>query len=222
MTYPLSSINHSSLGTTVYDMLRQALICGQFRPNDRLKIRDIALQVDTSVTPVRDAILQLAKEQALEMRTPKDIRVPQLDTRQYDEIRTLRLELEGFGAEKAAELITPAGLHAIECNIAESMQVISVGNMSQALRLNSEFHLLLARSAQMPLLSHFINSLWMRTGPLVAEAWEYFSQRMAIEHHHDILQALKNRDGQAARRAIQEDILDGNQKMVEFLSASRG
>ncbi|MBP2171413.1 DNA-binding GntR family transcriptional regulator [Erwinia toletana] len=222
MNYPLSSISHSSLGTTVYDMLRQALICGQFRPNDRLKIRDIAMQVDTSVTPVRDAILQLAKEQALEMRTPKDIRVPQLDASQYAEIRTLRLEMEGFAAEKAAELITPADLHAIERNISDNMQVIAAGDLSQALRLNSEFHLLLACSAQMPLLSHFINSLWMRAGPLVAEAYTYFSQRMAIEHHHDILQALKNRDGQAARRAIQEDILDGNQKMVEFLRASRG
>ncbi|CPR13988.1 GntR family transcriptional regulator [Brenneria goodwinii] len=220
MNYALHSINHAYLGTTVYDMLREALITGRFKPNDRLKIRDIATQVETSVTPVRDAILQLAKEQALEMRTAKDIRVPQLNANQYDEIRTLRLELEGFGAEKAAALVTESELNDIERNIEENMQVIQDGNLPEALRLNSEFHLLLARSAQMPLLSSFINSLWMRTGPLVAQAYEYFSHRMAIEHHQDIFISLRKRDGAAARKYIREDILDGNQKMVAFLITS--
>ena len=61
----------------------------------------------------------------------------------------------------------------------------------------------------------------MRTGPLIAQAYAHFSQRMAIEHHEEILIALRKGDGATARRAIQEDILDGSQKMVEFLSVSR-
>lgn len=101
------------------------------------------------------------------------------------------------------------------------MQVIHDGDLPGALRLNIEFHLLLAECAQMPLLTNFINSLWMRAGPLVAEAYEYFSQRMAIEHHQEILEALRAGNGKLARQAIQEDILDGNQKMVAFLNSGR-
>lgn len=221
LNYPISSINHAYLGSSVYATLREALITGRLKPNDRLRIRELAEQVGTSVTPVRDAILQLAKEQALEMRTPKDIRVPQLDEQQYHEIRTLRLELEGLGAEKAAQSVTGYELERITQNIEANRNAISKEDLPEALRLNSEFHLMLAESARMPLLSNFIDSLWMRTGPLIAQAYAHFSQRMAIEHHQEILLALRKGNGAAAKRAIQEDILDGSQKMVEFLAASR-
>lgn len=221
MNYPINSINHAYLGSSVYSTLREALICGRLKPNDRLRIRELAEQVGTSVTPVRDAILQLAKEQALEMRTPKDIRVPQLNAAQYAEIRTLRLELEGLGAANAALKISEFDLQRIERNIDDNQQAIAADDLTRALQLNSEFHLLLANSAQMPLLSNFIDSLWMRTGPLIAQAYAHFSQRMAIEHHQDILVALRQRDSEKARKAIQEDILDGSQKMVEFLATGR-
>ena len=106
LNYPISSINHAYLGSSVYATLREALITGRLKPNDRLRIRELAEQVGTSVTPVRDAILQLAKEQALVLRTPTDIRVPQPSEQQYQEIRPLRLELEGLGAAKAAKSVT--------------------------------------------------------------------------------------------------------------------
>lgn len=71
----------------------------------------------------------------------------------------------------------------------------------------------------MPLLSNFIDSLWMRTGPLIAQAYAHFTQRMAIEHHQEILLALRARDAERARTAIQQDILDGSREMVAFLAA---
>ncbi len=155
MNYPIGQINHSYLGSSVYTMLREALITGQLKPDDRLRIRELAAQVGTSVTPVRDAILQLAKEQALVLKTPRDIRVPQLTEAQFIEIRTLRLALEGTGAEQAAAHITPKMLEQIEENIRQNRLAIDEKNLREALRLNSEFHLFLAQAARMPLLTPF-------------------------------------------------------------------
>ncbi|MFC3395524.1 GntR family transcriptional regulator [Brenneria rubrifaciens] len=221
MNYPIGPINHRYLGSSVYSMLRDALIEGRFKPDDRLRIRELAAQVGTSVTPVRDAILQLSKEQALVLKTPRDIRVPQLTEDQFMEIRTLRLSLEGTGAELAARLIKPQDLERIEANTQQNRRAIEKNNLSDALRLNSEFHLLLAQAAQMPLLSQFIGSLWMRTGPLIAQAYAHFSVKMAIEHHCDVLDALRQRDAQAARRSIQEDILDGSEAMFAFIAVEQ-
>nr|WP_113865230.1 GntR family transcriptional regulator [Brenneria salicis]NMN91762.1 DNA-binding GntR family transcriptional regulator [Brenneria salicis ATCC 15712 = DSM 30166]RBP65828.1 GntR family transcriptional regulator [Brenneria salicis ATCC 15712 = DSM 30166]RLM31863.1 GntR family transcriptional regulator [Brenneria salicis ATCC 15712 = DSM 30166] len=217
MNYPIGQINHSYLGSSVYTMLREALIVGRLKPDDRLRIRELAAQVGTSVTPVRDAILQLAKEQALVLKTPRDIRVPQLTEEQFREIRTLRLSLEGTGAELAAQRITPQDMARMAENIQQNRLAIDKNHLREALRLNSEFHLLLAQMAQMPLLNQFIGSLWMRTGPLIAQAYTHFSLKMAIEHHHDVLNALRKRDGQAARQSIQEDILDGSETMLAFI-----
>ncbi|WP_226093419.1 GntR family transcriptional regulator [Dickeya oryzae] len=222
MNYPIASINRTGLSSGVYATLRDALITGQFKPNDRLRIRELAAQLGTSVTPVRDAILQLSKEQALELRTPRDIRVPALTLDQYLEIRTLRLAIEGMGAENAARCVTPRALAQVEENIEYNKAAIKRGDFTEALRLNSEFHLLLAHTAQMPLLCSFIDSLWMRTGPLIAQAYSHFSERMAVGHHQEVLVALKNTDPVAARLAIQADIQDGHQKMVEFIANVHG
>lgn len=221
MPYPFDAITHTYLGSNVYSQLRNALITGSLKPDDRLRIRELASQLGTSVTPVRDAILQLAKEKALVLKTPKDIRVPVLDSAAYLEIRTLRLNLEGLGAETAARLATSNDLKRIDANIQLNLEAINSSDLPEALRLNSEFHFLIAEAARMPLLRSYLDSLWMRAGPLIAQAYAHFSLTMAIEHHIEVLNALRQQDAAAAKHAIQADILDGNQKMLEFIAVSQ-
>ena len=50
----------SNLGEVVYQRIAEALIKGALRPGERLKIRDLAQEMGTSVTPVRDAMIRLA------------------------------------------------------------------------------------------------------------------------------------------------------------------
>ncbi|WP_413733282.1 GntR family transcriptional regulator [Sodalis sp. RH13] len=221
MSYQPGPIEHSYLGSSVYANQRQALITGQLKPNDRLRIRELAAQVGTSVTPVRDAVLQLAKEQALEMRTPKDIRVPSLNQEQYLELKTLRLELEGMGAQRAAMRVTPAAVQLLTVNIRRNIRAITEEDWVSALRLNSEFHLLVAQSAMMPVLSSFIDRLWMRTGPLIAQAYAQLTQQMTIGHHQTLLAALRQRDGDAAANAMRQDILDSDAMLARFTAASQ-
>ena len=221
MPYPFDAITHTYLGSNVYSQLRNALITGSLKPDDRLRIRELASQLGTSVTPVRDAILQLAKEKALVLKTPKDIRVPVLDSAAYLEIRTLRLNLEGLGAETAARLATSNDLKRIDANIQLNLEAINNNDLPEALRLNSEFHFLIAEAARMPLLRSYLDSLWMRAGPLIAQAYAHFSLTMAIEHHIEVLNALRQQDAAAAKHAIQADILDGNQKMLEFIAVNQ-
>jgi DNA-binding GntR family transcriptional regulator len=133
------------------------------------------------------------------------------------EIRAVRLALEGLAAETAASLVTDEDLERIEANIKANLDAIHREDMSEALNLNQTFHFFFADIAQMPLLRGFLDSLWMRTGPLLALAYDHFSEQMAIEHHWEVLAALKNRDGVAARQAICTDILDGNEMMLEFI-----
>lgn len=217
MNYPIENLKHSYLGSGIYGLLREALITGRFQPNDRLRIRDLAEQLGTSVTPVRDAILQLAKEQALVLKTPRDIRVPMLTSGQYLEIRSIRLALEGLAAETAASRVTPQQLERLETCIRSNLAAIQDNNLASALTHNHEFHYALTEIAGMPVLSSLLDGLWMRTGPLIARAYSSFNERMAIDHHWDVLAALKNNDGPAARDAICADILDGSQKMLEYV-----
>ena len=53
------------LGRQLYARLRDALMLGELRPGDRLTFRDVAARMSTSVTPVREALLQLVAEGVL-------------------------------------------------------------------------------------------------------------------------------------------------------------
>ena len=220
MSYQADSIEHSHLGSSVYASLRQALMTGRLKPDERLRIRELASEMGTSVTPVRDAVLQLAREKALEMRTPKDIRVPLLTEQQYLEIRTLRLDLEGLGARRAAQHICPDVLQQLTVNIRSNIRAITEEDLATALRLNSEFHLMVAHCADMPLLSSFIDRLWMRIGPLIAQAYNRLSQQMTIGHHQDLLAALRSRNGAAAEDAIRQDIMDSHDTLLSLVAAN--
>lgn len=217
MNHPLDSLVHVTLGKSVYATLRDALAAGRFQPNDRLRIRELALQLGTSVTPVRDAMLQLVQEEALVLRSPRDFRVPVLSVARYLEIRALRLELEGLGAFEAAQRIDDATLADLERLLQANEAAIVRHDLPAALQCNQAFHLGLAQAAGMPTLKRFVDHLWMQTAPLIAAGYASFSPDMRVGHHHAIISALRQRDGAAARRAIEQDILDGGTQMLAYV-----
>lgn len=216
-----SNVEHFSLGSSVYTQLREALVEGRFKPNDRLRIRDLATQFGTSVTPVRDAILRLCDDRALEMRSVRDIRVPVLNLAEYEEIYRLRLELEGLAGELAATRVDADSLVRLEQLIRANQDAIAANDMRQAMRLNQQFHFSLASLSGSALLQDFIDSLWMRAGPVIALAYQAFSERVAITHHWEVLAALREGNPPQTREAIRSDIQDGHAMMVGFLADLR-
>jgi DNA-binding GntR family transcriptional regulator len=216
MSYPIEHLKHTYLGSGIYGLLRDSLITGRLKPDDRLRIRDLAEQLGTSVTPVRDAILQLAKEQALVLKSPRDIRVPMLTSKQYLEIRSIRLALEGLAAETAASLVNAEQLERLEHCIENNLAAIKENDLPAALRHNHEFHFALTEIAEMPVLTTLLDGLWMRTGPLIAQAYASFNERMAVDHHWEVFTALKEKNGDAARAAICTDILDSSEQMLQY------
>ena len=176
----MDSLQHVNLGKSVYATLRDALAAGRFQPNDRLRIRELALQLGTSVTPVRDAMLQLVQEEALVLRSPRDFRVPVLSVARYLEIRALRLELEGLGAFEAAQRIDAATLADLERLLQANEEAIARHDLPAALQCNQAFHLGLAQAAGMPTLKRFVEHLWMQTAPLIAAGYASFSPDMRV------------------------------------------
>ena len=90
----LSAISQTSLGEVAYEKIANAIISGAFKPGEKLTIRDLADRLETSSTPVRDAVKRLLLEGALEQRAPRDIRVPVITPDRYREIADIRLRGE--------------------------------------------------------------------------------------------------------------------------------
>ena len=103
----MDQISQVSLGDSIYERVCQDLVGGKLRPNEKVTIRGLAAALGTSSTPVRDAVQRLLRDEALEQRSVRDVRVPVLTLAKYLEIASIRRELEGFAAGRAAEMVGP-------------------------------------------------------------------------------------------------------------------
>jgi DNA-binding GntR family transcriptional regulator len=200
-----SQVDRSSLYETVHSQIALALIEGQLQPDDKVRIRALADQLGVSVTPVRDALLRLVKQGALEMRGLKDIRVPRMRVDQLQEIRMIRLRLEGLAAQLAASRIDRTAEVLLSQILEENETARTNGDTVTAVKLNRLFHSKIAAIAGLPTLQDMIEGMWLRMGPLIAAVY-VIGGRAMISYHYEILDALRKRDPAAAETAIQADI----------------
>ena len=164
MAYQLDQLSHANLGKSVHARLREALAAGRFRPNDRLRIRELALQLGaerhagarrhaaTGAGRSAGAALaaRLSRAHAERGALPGNPR-PAGGTR-----RTGRGD--GGAADRGATL------EQLEQLLLANQAAIARQDLAGALQCNQAFHLGLAQASGMSTLKRFVDHLWMQIG----------------------------------------------------------
>lgn len=196
-----------NLAGKVYRRLRGALVGGRLVPGQKLVHRLLAKELGVSPTPVRDALLRLVSEGALELDARGIAWVPRLAPERYGEIMDLRMEMEGRAAARAAELATPqdiADLRAIHARLA-----VGRAQRDNAIILteNELFHFRIIAIARMPVLQRVVESLWVQAGPTINLLFEIPNPYAPQDHPHiALIAAVGAGDAPAAREAITRDL----------------
>ena len=212
-----------SLGDQAYRTIRGSLMRGQLRPGAKLLLRPLSARFGISATPMREALMRLVSEKALTLDGRGTVVVPRLTLDQLLEIRAIRIDLEGRGAAAAAELATEEeidALAAVHDRIAECHQR---EEFDAAVDLNTEFHLELCRLGRFPIVHEVVESLWVRCGPILSHLYDAGIPSDWDPHPHlRVIQALRERDPEAAREAIREDIERGGQGLLDHVRKADG
>lgn len=203
---PFARISKNNLGELAYGEIRSALIRGHIKPGEALILRPLSAKLGISPTPVREALLRLASEQALELDERGRALVPSFDRNRFIEIRDLRIELEGRGVARAAEIASQEEIDRQENIHARMVEAENRKDFSAALEYNEQFHLTLCQLARMPVLYRVVESLWLQSGPLLNFVYAEELPKWPRHPHVIILDGLKRRDSGMARAAIAEDI----------------
>ncbi|MBB1200793.1 GntR family transcriptional regulator [Enterobacteriaceae bacterium 89] len=184
-----------SLTTQVEVNLKSALIIGALKPGARLVTRDLAEQLGTSITPVREALLRLVSSGALHATPAQAFLVPEVSLQRYNEVNQIRKSLEGMAAAAAAAQMTAEKLNDLHRFVDAFHEAKSRGEMEQALQANCRFRFRLYEYANMPTLLALIEQLWVRIGPcfnyLHPLSCEVFKQH---RYYEDLLHALEKKD----------------------------
>ena len=214
----MALVGRDNLTARVYQELRQALMEGRFRPGHRFKIRQLAQSLGVSETPIREALMQLVRERVLDMQAARSIAVARLTSAQYQELRGIRLLLEGFAAEQAATRITDSAIAELRLHHQALADAERDGEWRMAVEANWHFHNTIYSAAGMPELLGMIETIWLRNGPLLNILYPRAVPTYRDRHQHlNVIDGLVARDPKAVKQAIQEDLMEGGSKLIELL-----
>jgi DNA-binding GntR family transcriptional regulator len=198
-----------SLATSAYERLREAIVRGEFRPNQRLVESDLAEWLEVSRTPLREALARLAGE-GLILSQRRGWIVREHSVQEISEIHEVRAALEGMAAYLAAKRATDEQIgHVLElhAHATENPQLASEPGL-YLVEYNDAFHEAVVSCADNERLRHFIrqNREFFFTYRL-ARLYSFDEARASITGHDEVVQALRARDADRAEAAMREHIL---------------
>jgi len=208
----------SNLASQIFKYLSSQLMQGVLQPGQRLKIRELAKFMGTSETPVREALIQLVRDRALEMKEGYFIRVRRLRLAEYLEIRNIRLALEPLAAAQAAIRLDSVALKQLTEIHKQLVLAEKKHDYKTALQCNFDFHFGIYRASGMPQLTELLERLWVQIGPMMNFLYPHGHPQYDGPHQHvQVLKALKSKDTSAVRHAISADLIEGGRNFVSVL-----
>jgi DNA-binding GntR family transcriptional regulator len=137
----ITPLEKANLRERVLRALRAAIISGELTPGEVYSAPSLAATFGVSATPVREAMLDLAKENLVVVVPNKGFRVTVVDEEQLDQITAIRRLLEPPVVAEVTDLIPAedfAGLRQLAQEIVDGARA---GDLAQYTEADNEFHL---------------------------------------------------------------------------------
>jgi DNA-binding GntR family transcriptional regulator len=199
---PLAPVQHQSLEESVYEAVRESIISGELRPGDPLVEAQLSADLGISKTPVREALIRLARDGLVvqELHRRSRVATPTADdVRQACEIRRW---VEAEIAAQAARDPSDELIEQLEEGISDSERALKHRDTRRwAEAIGAFTDTLVEYSGNRygaELLERMRNVL-----SLIANVSQVAPGRRArsIEEHRAILDAIRRRDPEAAAEA---------------------
>jgi len=209
-TGAIGKVPNVTLHERIYGELKQALIAGHLAPGEVVTIRPLAQELGTSVMPVRDALLRLAAERALELLPNRSIRVPLMTHAGFEELYRIRGDLESMAAGMAAEHIEAGEVAKLEACLSDIAAAREAGDSAAWVQANKNFQFCVFAAARSLHLMPMIESMWLQAGPILSAPFDQAEAAEIMQWNTTgaLLKALKAGDAEGARAAVEKAFAD--------------
>jgi DNA-binding GntR family transcriptional regulator len=227
MTTRLAPItDQRSLQERTYQMMRSALLEGEYLPGDRIYEATIAQALGVSRNPVREAVRRLQQDGLVEVRPHYGIYVATIPAEEIEDVYRIRGALEATAAGLATERMSADQIDELETIYAEQVSaanraaplprepvsVVQADRFHHAIHVGASSPRLLALLEQMyAQVTHFRNLTLRVPGRATVSA----------AGHRAILDAIRSRDVGAAEHQMRLHIDDARQALEHQLLEAR-
>ncbi|TDP94393.1 DNA-binding GntR family transcriptional regulator [Leucobacter luti] len=196
-----------NLRETVLEQLRTAIITGRLAEGEVVSAPSLGQALGVSATPVREAMMDLAREGLVETIKNKGFRVTRMSPSDLQDLTQIRLLLEPPAMQYVVGNI-PAEIRAeLDALAAECVRAAEREDLEEYLRTDREFHALLLARTGNPQLVELATSLRTRTRLYgIATLAREGKLGDSAREHQRLLEVLGEDDGDAAEALLREHI----------------
>lgn len=189
----------STLRETVLERLRTAIVTGELAEGELHSAPTLGATLGVSATPVREAMMELAREGLVETVKNKGFRITGLSEKELDDLAEIRLLIEPPTIAKVVGKISDDTFTQLTALADACLEAAAAENLVDYLRYDRDFHALVLQEAGNEQLVELATSLRRRTRlyglRTLAEAGELVQ---SAREHHELIELLRNKKTDAA------------------------
>lgn len=216
------------LRNRIFNLMKEAIIVGYYKPGTKLTEDEIATVFNCSRTPVREALRKLEEIELIKVSPGKGIEVAPISTNLLTQEFEIRNLLEVYAIEKTCERITDIEIMRLEEVNRNIDFFIASKNYLEATRENLKFHSLIYEYSGNTHLEKIKELLWisLRLSFLASQSKEMLNSQKQwdverVEEHAKMLQALRDRDVETAKKITEDHIKHTYLYCLEYIKLTQ-
>jgi DNA-binding GntR family transcriptional regulator len=206
----------------VYSVIHEAIMNGELPAGARLRVRDLAKQVGTSVMPVREAIRRLEEAGLAERAPHKGAVVKGLSLEELVHVYEVRRLLEVEAARLGTQRITAADCDKMQTEYDRMRAAIKQQRVVPLLDHDEALLTILYSAAGNPVLAQSISNLWhhCRAYKIVGAKGTLGSgeERSLWRYQHDLIVAVRKNDDVTAAMVTEASLVDATERIKALLA----
>lgn len=189
-------------------MLKANIISMDLRPGAMVSENELSAQMGLSRTPVREALMDLAKCRVVDVMPQRGSRIALIDYTLVEEARFARQVLEVAILDLVCERAAPADIAQLRQNVRMQamLQEPGMGGSQGMLELDDAFHQTLFRIAQKENTYAMLCSMTIHFDRVRSLALDVVRDSRIIADHQAICEAISVRDAQKAKAIMTEHL----------------
>jgi len=202
-------------GASVYERLRDEIISGRVKANERLKVAELANRLGTSTNPVREALQQLRGEGYVVMTPNRGARVRPIDEEFVRDINEIEMLIEPALTRWFVGFATQEDVEELE-RIQEEIEALNFSDELKHSNLDLRFHQLMYNRHY----NRHAVDLWVRHRHILWAISRGFPtslsrQSNVLSEHRELISCIKAQDAEGAARAIGRHIEGSGRHIIE-------
>ncbi len=203
-----------TLREQIADAIRDAIIKGILRPEERVAEAEMANKFNISRTPIREAIRQLETEGFIKVQAHRGAYVAPItekDIREFYEIKSL---LEGYAARLACSRMGEEDIKKLEEINNKLEEAHKKNEWRLAFKLHNEFHDKFLRNCGNEKLYQILHALTQQFQRFRIALTMSGKIEGSIAQHKEIVNAFRKRNAEGIEKLVQENATYGSETLI--------